>query len=104
MYDTFKSMISQLYNNPDFVEPVFVEGRKYKGICSSIGNGTLFTDAGLVDQANFTIDLELATLDRMPNEGDKVVFRQKEYKISHIDVDSANTTIKLYLIDLSKGK
>lgn len=104
MYDVFKNMISQLYNNPDFVEPCFVEGRQYKCICSSIGNGTMFTEAGMVSQQNFTLDLELATLDRMPQENDKVFFRQKTYKISHIETDSANTTIKLYLIALSKGK
>lgn len=104
MYDVFKNMIQQLYNNPDFVEPCFVEGRQYKCICSSVGNGTMFTDAGMVSQQNFTLDLELATLDRMPKENDKVFFREKAYKISHIETDSANTTIKMYLIALSKGK
>jgi hypothetical protein len=40
----------------------------------------------------------------MPEENDKVQFRNKFYKISHIDTDSAGATIKLFLISLSKGK
>lgn len=103
-YDVFKQMISQLYNNPDFIEPCWVEGRQYKCICSSIGDGTLFTDAGMVDEVNFTLDLQLATLDRVPKQNDKIVFREKTYKVSHIETDSANTTIKIYMISNSKGK
>lgn len=104
MYQSFKQMIAELYNNPDFVEYCYVEGRKYKCICSSIGNGVMFTEAGMVDEVNFTLDLELATLDRMPQQNDKIVFRDKTYKISHIETDSANTTIKIFMISNSKGK
>lgn len=104
MYDTFKDMIADLFNTPDFVEWCYIEGRKYKCICSSIGNGIMFTEAGMVDEVNFTLDLELATLDRMPQENDKIIFREKQYKISHIDIDSANTSIKIYMISNSKGK
>lgn len=104
MYQAFKEMIAELYNNPDFVEYCYVEGRKYKCFCSPVGNGMVFTDAGMVDECNFTLDLEVATLDRFPKQNDRVVFRQKEYVISHIEVDSANTTIKLYMVTTSKGK
>ena len=74
MYDVFKQMIHQLYNNPDFIEYCYVEGRKYKCFCSSINDGTYFSEAGMVDEVNFTLDLELATLDRMPKQNDKIVF------------------------------
>lgn len=104
MLDAFKQMIQQLYENEDFYQYCYVEGRKYKCFCSSIGDGISFTDAGMVDEVNFTLDLQLRTLDRMPQENDKVEFRNKFYKVSHVDTDSANTTIKLYLISLSKGK
>ena len=104
MYQAFKDMVAELFNQPDFVEECYIEGRKYKCICSSVGNGTLFTEAGLVDQCNFALDLELATLDRIPHQNDKIIFRENNYKVSHIDIDSANTTIKVYMIALSKGK
>ena len=104
MYDSFKDMIAELFNQPDFIEYCYIEGRQYKCICSSIGGGVMFTEAGLVDEVNFTLDLELATLDRMPHQNDKIVFRNKQYKISHIETDSANTTIKIYMISNSKGK
>lgn len=104
MLDAFKDMIQQLYQNQDFYEYCYVDGRQYKCFCSSIGDGTLFTDAGMVDDVNFVLDLQLRTLDRMPEENDKVQFRNKFYKISHIDTDSAGATIKLFLISLSKGK
>lgn len=103
MYDVFKEMVSQLFNNPDLYQYVWIEGRKYKCICSSLAGGVMFTEAGMVDQANFTLDLELATLDRIPHQNDKLVFRDKQYKVSHIETDSANTSIKVYMISMSKG-
>lgn len=102
--NTFEQMIHQLYQNEDFTTVCWVDGRKYKCICSSIGNGIMFTDAGMVDEVNFTLDLQLATLDRVPKQNDKIVFRDKQYKVSHIETDSANTTIKIYMISNSKGK
>ena len=104
MYDTFRDMISEIFNNEDFIEYTFVEGRKYKCVCSPVSNDVSFTEAGLMDTTNFTIDLELATLDRMPKMNDKLVFRDKSYKVAFIQIDSANTTVKLHLIALSKGK
>lgn len=104
MYDTFKQTIADLFNNEDFVEYCYIEGIQTKCFCSSIGDNIAFTDAGMVDEANFTLDVELAKLDRIPEINDKVIFRQKQYKISHTQTDSANTTLKIYLIALSKGK
>ena len=103
MYQSFKQMIAELYNNPDFIEYCYIEGRKYKCLCSSMGNNIMFTEAGMVDEVNFTIDLELATLDRIPHQGDKVVFRNKTYKIASTETDSADASLKLYLISTSKG-
>ena len=37
------------------------------------------------------------------NEGDKVVFRSKTFKIASTEIDSAGVCMKLYLIALSKG-
>lgn len=104
MYDSFRDMISDIFNNDDFIQYTYVEGRKYKCICSPVSNDVSFTEAGLMDTTNFTLDLELATLDRIPKLNDKLVFREKQYKVAFVQTDSANTTIKLHLIALSKGK
>lgn len=103
-YDIFKNMISELFQNEEFTEPVYIEGRQYKCICSPINNGVMFTQAGMVDDCNFVLDIEIATTDRLPEQNDKVIFRQKQYKVSHTETDSANASMKLYLISLSKGK
>ena len=39
----------------------------------------------------------------MPEENQRVKFRNKWYKISHIDTDSAAASIKVYLVSTSKG-
>lgn len=104
MYDTFKDTIADLFNNPDFVQYCYIEGFKTKCFCSSVGNNIMFTEAGMVDEVNFTLDVQIAKLDRLPQQNDKVIFRNNEYKISHTQTDSADASMKLYLISLSKGK
>ena len=103
-YDTFKEAIAQLFQDEDFTEDVYINGFKTKCFCSSINDGIAFTAAGMVDEVNFTLDVQIASLDIFPQQNDKVMFRGKEYKISHIETDSAEASLKLYLISVSKGK
>lgn len=63
----------------------------------------MYTEAGLVNGVNFTLDLEVDSLDRIPVEGDKVEYNDAFYKVASTEVDSANASMKLYLISLSKG-
>ena len=39
----------------------------------------------------------------MPKKNDKVKFRDENYKINFIERDSANTSLKLHIVSLSKG-
>jgi hypothetical protein len=39
----------------------------------------------------------------MPETNDKVIFRGETYKVSYIEIDSASTSIKIYLVAQSKG-
>lgn len=103
-YDIFKEAISQLFQNEDFTEDVYINGFKTKCFCSSISDGIAYTGSGLVDEVNFTLDVQIASLDTFPQQNDKVMFRGKEYKISHVDTDSAEASLKIYLISVSKGK
>lgn len=57
---------------------------------------------GLVNDVNFTLSIQLP-ITRMPKAGDNCIFRDVKYKIDHIDVDSAHTSITVYLQSTSKG-
>lgn len=103
MDDTFKNLVKQIFNNEAFVQVCYINGFRTKCIQSSIENNLIFTEAGLTDGVNFTLDLQIDTLDRIPNEGDKVEYRGKFYKIASTTTDSANASMKLYLISTSKG-
>ena len=60
MYDTFKQMIKDIFDNEDFIEWCYINGIKYKCLVSSISNDLGFTEVGLVDYVNFTLDIELS--------------------------------------------
>ena len=103
MYDAFKSMINELYSNQQLYQWVYIEGFKTKCFVSSISDNLIYSDSGLQSGVNFTLDLHIDELERMPNEGDKVIFRQKTYKIASTELDSVGACLKLYLISTSKG-
>ena len=106
MYDTFRNMMNDIFNNPDFTEVCYVNGIKYICIASSVQNGMYFSEAGLQDTVNFTLDLQVTQQNKnnLPRINDRIQFRHKIYKISHIETDSALSTIKLFLVSNSRGK
>lgn len=103
MDDTFKTMIESLYQNEAFTEWAYIDGFKTKCFVSSLTDNLVYTEAGLQSDCNFVLDVLIESLPHFPNEGDKVVFREKTYKISSFERDSANVCVKLYLISTSKG-
>ena len=103
MYQTFKDAIHDLFAEEDLVETCYIEGFETKCICSLISNNLAYTMAGLQSEQNFTLDLQIASLHSIPKEGQKVIFRNKSYKIASTETDSANASMKLYLISTSKG-
>lgn len=103
MDNTFKEMVKEIFEDQTFTQDCYIQGIKTKCIQSSISNDILYTEAGMSDGVNFTLDLEVDSLDRIPAEGDKVEYRGKFYKIASTTVDSANASMKLFLISQSKG-
>ena len=103
MYQTFKDMVHELFEDSDFTETCYINGFEHKCICSPLSNDLAYTAAGLESGENFTLDLELDELHDVPQEGEKIIFRDKQYKISSTLTDSACASIKLFLIALSKG-
>ena len=102
MQNPFQKMMSDIFSVEDFLEDVFIESIHYKCIVSPIIDNVSFGEAGLVDEEDFTIDIKLP-ISKMPKKNDKVKFRDENYKINFIERDSANTSLKLHIVALSKG-
>lgn len=99
----FEKLMKDIFSNKDFLEECKIENRSYSCICSAYQTGGVsYTDAGMESEQNFSLDIKLP-IDRYPKINDKLTFREKKYKISNITTDSANQSIKIYLIALSKG-
>ena len=102
MQNTFQKMMEDIFNCEDFLEDCFIEGQHYKCIVSPIVDNISFSEVGVESEENFTIDLKLP-ISKMPKKNDKVKFRDENYKINFIERDSANTSIKIHIVALSKG-
>ena len=100
--NAFQKMMSDIFSVEDFLEDCFIESIHYKCIVSPIIDNVSFGEAGLVDEEDFTIDIKLP-ISKMPKKNDKVKFRDENYKINFIERDSANTSLKLHIVSLSKG-
>ena len=102
MQNPFQKMIEDIFNCEDFLEDVFIESIHYKCIVSPIVDNVTFSEVGVESEENFTLDIKLP-ISKMPKKNDKVKFRDENYKINFIERDSANTSLKLHIVALSKG-
>ena len=102
MENPFQKMINDIFSVKDFLEDVFIESIHYKCIVSPITDNISFSETGLVDEENFTLDLRLPVSHKL-KKNDRVKFRDENYKINFIERDSANTSLKLHIVALSKG-
>lgn len=100
--NAFEQMIIDIFSNKDFLETCLINGELYDCICTNVEDGINYTDAGLVDEESFTLDIHLPFKD-VVKTNDNVKFHNKMYKISRIVEDSAFKSAKLYLITNSKG-
>lgn len=102
MQNPFQKMMSDIFNCEDFLEDVFIESIHYKCIVSPIVDNVSFSEVGVESEENFTLDIKLP-VSKMPKKNEKVKFRDEWYKINFIEKDSANTSLKLHIVALSKG-
>ena len=102
MQNPFQKMMNDIFNCEDFLEDVFIESIHYKCIVSPIVDNVTFSEVGVESEENFTLDIKLP-ISKIPKKNDKVKFRDEWFKINFIEKDSANTSIKIYLVSLSKG-
>ena len=102
MENPFQKMINDIFSVEDFLEDCFIESIHYKCIVSPIVDNVTFSEVGVESEENFTLDIKLP-ISKMPKKNDKVKFRDENYKINFIERDSANTSLKLHIVALSKG-
>ena len=102
MQNPFQKMMSDIFQCSEFLEDVFIESIHYKCIVSPIVDNVTFSEVGVESEENFTLDI-LLPVSKMPKKNEKVKFRDNWYKISFIETDSANTSLKLHIVALSKG-
>lgn len=98
----FDRAINDIFKSTDFLETCIIDGIQYECICSALEDGIVYSEAGLVNDVNFTLDIKLP-LQKMPKKGAYVKFRCANYKVSFITTDSANASIKVHLISTSQG-
>ena len=102
MQNPFQKMMSDIFQCSEFLEDVFIDSIHYKCIVSPITDNISFSEVGVESEENFTLDI-LLPVSRMPKKNSKVKFRNEWYKINFIEKDSANTSLKLHIVALSKG-
>ena len=102
MQNPFQKMMSDIFQCSEFLEDVFIESIHYKCIVSPITDNISFSEVGVESEENFTLDIKLP-ISKMPKKNEKVKFRDNWYKISFIETDSSNTSLKLHIVALSKG-
>jgi len=98
----FQRMMNEIFSNQDFTEFFQIDGMNYTCIVSPIADDISFTEAGVESGENFTLDIKLPVF-KMPKINDRLKFRDKWYKIESIQTDSANSSIKIFIIAQSKG-
>ena len=98
----FEKLMNDIFSNKDFLEQCTIEGKTYNCICSSLPEGVIYTDYGQESIANFTLDIKFPLKGQI-KKNTKVVFRGQKYKVDQVQLDSANTSIKLHLVAMSKG-
>ena len=102
MQNPFQKMMYDIFQCSEFLEDVFIESIHYKCIVSPITDNISFSEVGVESEENFTIDIKLPVSHKL-KKNDKVKFRDEWYKINFIEKDSANTSLKLHIVALSKG-
>ena len=102
MQNPFQKMMEDIFNCEEFLEDVFIDSTLYKCITSPIVDNVTFSEVGGESEENFTLDIKLP-VSRIPKKNSKVKFRDEWYKINFIEKDSANTSLKLHIVALSKG-
>lgn len=91
----FESAINDIFNTPDFMEYMLIGDKQIAVISYDAATDALYTQFG-VDSGK-TISVTCKVKDYTPEKGQKVIFREQNWKIDNWTADSHNLTYRIYL-------
>lgn len=98
----FEKLMNDIFSNKDFLQVCKINNKLYTCIKSAITDGIAFTDAGLQNTINFTLDIKLPISEDI-QKGDIVIYKNKKYKVASTEEDSAGVSLRIFLQSLSQG-
>lgn len=84
---------------PEFCETATISGTSYSCIRSEFLAEEQFSDYGLQEGWDLTLDFKVSDFISVPAEQTIVVFNSRTYRIAKTITDSAGLTFKAFLID-----
>ena len=102
MKSAFQIAVEKIFTDKNFLEEAVIDGQLYKVVQSRISSDNAYTSSGLVDETDFTLDVLISDLSRKIKPESKLSYRGKQYRVSRVEEDSGNASLKLYLRDLSR--
>ena len=98
--NVFEKMINDCFSIPQFISTFETEdGKEITCITYETATDTLYTQFGY-DQG-VSLHLTCKAVDYSPKKGNKITFRNKQYKIDSFVLDSFGLTYKILLKDLT---
>lgn len=95
----FDILIEDIFNANDFTEWCSVNGKRIKCISSSITADSEYTLYGVDEGINFYLMVKAS--EYAPKKNDRVVYKNRSYKVDMFTLDSAGKTYNIYLKSLS---
>lgn len=98
--NAFENMINEIFNVQQFREYFTTDqGKQIVCVSYEVNTDTQYTEYGY-DQG-ISLHLTCKVADYTPKKGNKITFRNKQYKIDSFTADSFNLSYKILLKDLT---
>lgn len=96
--NAFQKMIDDVFAVPQFREYFYFQGKTISCISYEVSTDPLYAEYGVED--GITICLTCKISDYTPKKGDKISFRNKQFKVDSFTADSFNLTYKIFFKDV----
>jgi hypothetical protein len=96
----FDCLIEDIFNNHDMTEQVTVQGRIVRAGVSVLEYAPGVTDFGMDSGENFYLTIKAADAVNI-RRGVLLTYRNKQYKVTSTETDSAGLTTSIYLKSLT---
>lgn len=98
--NAFEKMIDDVFTVPQFIQYFTTnDGTNVVTISYEVDTDSLYSEFGFVENVSFYLTCKVK--DYQPKKGEKIIFRNKKYKIDSFTADSFNLTYKIFLKSLT---